>query len=113
MKDAAERVWKWVFEFKADPNQEMLDEANSKLFDQKLKWLCENETDDNILRSYAVLRNNLPTPSTWAEGKSKFESKFGNQIIDGPRGGPWMEGYERPAWAKKQKTPLELRHTKT
>lgn len=113
MNDASERVWKWIFEFKADPKHDHLDEANSKLFDQKIKWLCENETDDNILRSYAVLRHNLPQPSVWGEGKAKFESKFGNQIIDGPRGGPWMSGFDRPEWAKKQKTPAEQRNPKT
>lgn len=108
MKEAAERVWKWVFEFSVDPKQKTLDDTNSKLLDQKIQWLVENETDDTILRSYAVLKQNLPPPSTWGKGKTIFEEKFGRQIIEGPRGGPWMEGYTRPVWAQKQKTPLEL-----
>ncbi len=107
MKDATERVWKWVFEFKVSGNEEFLDAEYSNLYDQKLKWLVENETDDNILRSYAVLKNNVPLPKSYGEGKAKFEERFGKQIIDGPRSGPWMEGLPRPAWASKQKTPKE------
>jgi hypothetical protein len=107
MKDAAERVWKWVFEFNIKGNAQFLDDEQSKLYDQKLKWLIENETDDNILRSYAVIKNNVPLPQNYSEGKTQFEERFGKQIIDGPRGGPWMEGFARPSWAKKLKTPLE------
>jgi hypothetical protein len=106
-KEAAERVWKWVFEFKVKDSEEFLDAEQSKSYDQKIKWLVENETDDNILRSYAVLKNNVPLPQSYGEGKVKFEEKFGKQIIDGPRGGPWMEGFPRPTWAKKLTTPIE------
>jgi len=107
-KVAAERAWQWVFEFKVTPGQDSsLDEENSKLFDQKLSWLLTNETDDNILRTLAILLQNLPAPSKYGQGKEAFEKKFGKQIINGPRNGPWMSGYERPAWAAKKKTPKE------
>jgi hypothetical protein len=104
---AAERAWKWIFEFnvKEIDGELVLDEANSKLFDQKLKWLVENETDDNILRTLAVLIQNVPVPKTQGEGRMLFESRFGKQIIDGPRGGPWRSGFEQPNWAATMKKP--------
>lgn len=103
--EAAERAWRWVFEFTG--TEPTLDPANSNLFDQKINWLLDNETDDNILRTFVVLRENVPPPSVYGGAKDRFDNKFGIQVIQGVRGGPWEEGFERPEWAKRLKTPIE------